>query len=853
MLVALVFACVQTPSVVDLNPVQPPTASWPVFVDVAGAVSSPGTVYADVGSGRGQALVDLVGPDPSDPGNPNKVGPPDGLLDLVQTNSNSPGMPLGAPPSFWVVPPIGTQQLPCQLLRQEPGGTWTDVAGVLSAGSPTGFSIEFPGGSPWGVSAADYDADGDADLFYPCGGFNTASPNALMRNEGDGSFTNVSAAALIQGVQASFAGAWFDADMDGDLDLYEANAGILLQTYYTGPLPDPTDKLYRNNGDGTFTDVATQAGTNLRSSSFSVGTGDLDLDGDTDLVISCFKMFNKAFYSNGDGTFSFMAPAGNPNWSFTLADLQPLVTIASNPPSEDFGALAPGMDVTLPSMARWSMPVEIVDVNGDQWPDVLMVNWASQLVDDDPLSALGAMFTHAEAARLYLNRGDQDGDGVGDGEFREVAAEVGFEHIGGAMGMVVADFNGDGMPDIYVGGGGPDLPTQLEEDYLYINEPTAWPDNFQQDPDQPLGRAFYEIGALAGTYGNNYMCHGLTAFRNGGRLDALVGNGGPAIFDSGQANVYYQNNGNADGQPYQLFDVELIPTTSVPGAFGSRVAVIRDGDGGAGQVLVREQSGGARFASHNTGPLTFGLGQSEALFVGVRWQSGVHQGQLLWPAPTPETLTLTEGEVSLALNPSYPVGMGLDLDLKLATENPAGVTGALFFALLVPLPGGGFAPNTITLALPSISATPGAPFEASGTISNPQTGLYAFALVDLGTGEVINTAAVWHDPELETPALPASASTGERFGWIPSLRSLTPSWSAPSTLEPVGQGLRLRADAVEIAPARLPLAFETLDTRGSGERLLDGGDRCAGTTAGSRSTPSGPTAPPCPSRDPTLC
>ena len=50
------------------------------------------------------------------------------------------------------------------------------MASQLSAGEPEGFNMQYPGGSPWGVLAADYDGDGDADLMYPCGGFNCASP-----------------------------------------------------------------------------------------------------------------------------------------------------------------------------------------------------------------------------------------------------------------------------------------------------------------------------------------------------------------------------------------------------------------------------------------------------------------------------------------------------------------------------------------------------------------------------------------------------------------------------------------------------------------------------------------------------
>ena len=388
--------------------------------------------------------------------------------------------------------------------------------------------------------------------------------------------------------------------------------------------------------------------------------------------------------------------------------------------------------------------------------------------------------------------------------------------------MVVGDYNGDGFPDIYVGGGGPDLDTQLEEDYLYINEPTAWPADFQQDPDQPLGKAMYEIGALAGVYGNTYMCHGLSAVRIGARVDVLVGNGGPAIYDDGQANVYYSNTGNADGLPYNLLEVALQPTASPPGAIGSRIEVVRDTPGGAGQVIVREQSGGGRFASHNVGPVAFGLGDGGALFVNVAWESGVRQGRLLWPLPTPETLVLTEPEISVDVDVEYPAGGGVDVHLLVTSPSP--VEGQLLFLLLVPAGGGGFQVGDVASLTPTTMITPGNPLVGFAHLGDPPDGLYALAWIDPTTGEVLNAGAVWHEQALEASPAPASADAGASTTSLPGLGRVLPRWSDPYNLVALRHELRTRATAVEVAPARVPLRFERIELGGHGQLELDGGD-----------------------------
>ena len=785
-------------------------------------MSGPGTVYSDEGTARGHAWVDVVGPDPADPADPDGIGPPDGIPDLVQTNSNSPALPFGAgsspfvvSPGQWTVPPIGTEHAPSLVLRGTAKGKLVDVGAQMTPTQPNGFSLEYPGGSPWGVVAGDYDGDGSVDLFYPCGGFNTDSPNALMRAEGDGTFTNRTAEAGLVEVQISYTAAWLDHDRDGDLDLYVGNGHPDLSKVYVGaPAPDVTDRLYRNNGDAAFTEVGAAAGLDLASTSFSCATTDLDRDGLPDLVVSCFKQFNKVFYNNGDGSFSFMVPQHHPSLQFSLeADLLP---DPSFPGAVDFDAhfLAPGTEKVLPLLGVWSMSLEPQDFNGDGWIDLCFGAYTWQLEDSQPFTAEGAVFVPTDRTHLYLNLGDQDGDGRGDGLFREAAVDVGLAHVGGLMGSVAADLNGDGFLDLYAGGGGPKIPWNYEEDYVYVNNGPSWPDDFLQDPTQALPQVFYEVGALSGTYKNLFMAHGLSAIRSlSGRLDLLVGNGGPAADDEGQANVYFAHAANADGSQPQYVAVALQPDRSAPGAPGARVEIVRDHGGGPGQVLVREVRAGVGFTSHNAGPLLFSPGGDALVFASVQWPSGIRQGELLLTSPGPPgDLSLAEPAVSIRLDVRETAPGTPRFDLELESFAAAPVTGNLFAALALPVPGGGWTTGFLSPLATQLQLVPGASLALDLELPGAPDGLYLVYLVNPATGATF-TAGRWY----EASAPPAPSGDGAP--------AASPD-SAPlgRRLYSIRDELTFAARAVEVSPARVPLEPVRFDLGGEDRLLLASGD-----------------------------
>ena len=170
-----------------------------------------------------------------------------------------------------------------------------------------------------GVAVGDYDNDGDPDLYVTALG-----PNILLRNNGDGTFADVTARAGVAGGARDWSTStgFFDYDRDGDLDLYVANyvdvggenpwCGQRQPGYrmYCNPtiFEGTPDRLFRNNGDGTFTDVSSKAGiANPAGKGLGVVFCDIDRDGDQDIYVANDLVRNFLYRNNGDGTFTDVA------------------------------------------------------------------------------------------------------------------------------------------------------------------------------------------------------------------------------------------------------------------------------------------------------------------------------------------------------------------------------------------------------------------------------------------------------------------------------------------------------------------------------------------------------------------
>ncbi len=314
----------------------------------------------------------------------------DGDVDVYFLNGAPlPGTKVPVPPK--TVPPKNA------LYRNDGNWKFTDVTEQAGVGD-TGYGL--------GVCAGDYDNDGDLDLYL-----NNFGPNVLYRNNGDGTFTDVTKQAGVENGRQVGAGACFlDMDQDGDLDLYVAN--YVDFTYgkhqtrlvngfpaYVGPMlynPLP-DTLYRNEGNGTFTDVTAESGVAAHPGpGMGMICADYDGDGDTDVIVGNDAAANFVFRNDGTGKF------------------------------EEVGLLA-GLAYDLHGVGHGTMGVECGDYNNDGRLDFHMTSY------------------HGQWATLYQS--------LGDGLFEDVtrssrAGTATYSEVTWGNGLV--DFDNDGDRDLFI-------------------------------------------------------------------------------------------------------------------------------------------------------------------------------------------------------------------------------------------------------------------------------------------------------------------------------------------------------------------------------------------------------------------
>ena len=471
----------------------------------------------------------------------------DGRLDIYLTNS------------YTVDAAMAKKPMPAAALYRNLGaGKFEEVAAKAGVASP---------GWAMGVSVADYDNDGDDDLYVTCFG-----PNKLYRNRGNGTFEDVTAKAGIGDPRFSTGSAWGDYDRDGDLDLMVTNyvafkledlpqfgKGTLCQyknvPVQCGPrgLPGAGDALYRNNGDGTFTDVSVKAGVDDPPGYYGLGVvwSDLDDDGWPDLFIANDATPNYYYRNNHDGTFAELG-------------------------------LMTGLAVDENGVEQGCMGISVGDYDRDGRLDIVVTNFSEQ----------------------YNTIYHQNGDGTfADVSRATKTADVAMPFVG--WGTKFFDYDNDGWLDLLVVNG--HVYPQVEGAYpggmyrqrklFYRNLRNGTFAEIAGELGAPLLERRASRGAAFGDYDED------------GDLDVIVNDlDGPPM-------LLRNDGGNQAGN---WLKVKLVGTKSNRNAVGARVTVKA-----GGLTQVDEVRAGDSYISHSDWRLHFGLGEAKIVDeIKIVWPGG---------------------------------------------------------------------------------------------------------------------------------------------------------------------------------------------------------------------------------------
>jgi enediyne biosynthesis protein E4 len=464
----------------------------------------------------------------------------DGLLDVFFVNGGHVSSPMKGADNFERHDPKYWNRL----YRQNKDGSFTDVteqAGLSNAGD---------GNYGMGVAVGDYDNDGYPDIYVTNYG-----KNILYHNNGDGTFTDVTAKAGVAAGGWSESAGFVDYDNDGKLDLFvtrymdwdtqhSKDCGGNYHTYCPpGEFPRTTNILYHNNGDGTFTDVSQKSGiASKKGHGLGVAFADYDGDGFTDIFVANDGMQQYLWHNNGNGTFTEVGME---------------VGAALN---QDGGPLS-------------GMGVVFQDYDNDGRPDVIVTTLPRQAY---------AVF-HNDGEGMFSDHGLQTG----------VTALSG---LSAGWGVGLEDLDNDGQKDLFIAQGHVLDNVEMIDPSLHYLEPT------------------------------------LVALNHGGRFERVDSGNDVAVPARGAAFGDINNDGwidvvttvlaahpqffmNRKGTAHWL-SINLRGTKSNRDGQGARVQV-------NGQVRFCTTSGS--YESANDKRLHFGLGASEKAKVEIHWPSGINQ------------------------------------------------------------------------------------------------------------------------------------------------------------------------------------------------------------------------------------
>src|SRR4029077_17277231 len=256
-----------------------------------------------------------------------------------------------------------------------------------------------------------YNNDGCKDILILRGGWEVPQRKSLLKNNCDGTFTDVTAASgLAAPATSTQTAVWIDIDNDGMLDLFVGNE-------------DRPAQLFLNKGGGRFEDISHAAGIDRLSFTKAVAAGDYDNDGFPDLDVSHYAGRYFLYPNKHDKAFTEVAAAA-------------------------------GVPGTGRGFGTW-----FFDYDNDGWLDLFVTSYFMSIAET-PRTYLDLPH-NATTLKLYRN--------LGNGSFRDVTREVGLEKVYMPMGANFGDIDNDGFPDIYLGTGNPSYGSTVGSALLHNN------------------------------------------------------------------------------------------------------------------------------------------------------------------------------------------------------------------------------------------------------------------------------------------------------------------------------------------------------------------------------------------------
>ncbi|WP_082125193.1 FG-GAP-like repeat-containing protein [Silvibacterium bohemicum] len=389
---------------------------------------------------------------------------------------------------------------------------------------------------------ADFNNDGCIDILILRGGWQNPFPLSLLRNNCDGTFTDVAKQAGLGDLFATQTAVWADIDNDGWVDLFVGNE--------KGP-----SQLYRNKGDGTFENISSSAGVDRSAFTKAVVSADYDGDGYPDFFVSNMSGGNFLYHNNGNNTFTEVAAKA-------------------------------GVEASWAGFAAW-----FFDYDNDGWPDLFVTSDYSSI--DETMRTYLKLPHNGRPLRLYKN--------MRNGTFQDVTAKVGLDKVYMPMGANYGDVDNDGFLDIYLGTGSAEY-ASLVPNVLLRNK---------------AGKTWVDITASSGT-GELHKTHGISFadLENRGHQDIVVEMGGAVPSDAHPVRVF-RNPGNAN----HWINVRLRGVKSNRSAFGAKIKVVAENRDHTVQAFYRQvDSGGSWGAS----PLAQEIGLGKAV--------AIKSIEIYWPA-----------------------------------------------------------------------------------------------------------------------------------------------------------------------------------------------------------------------------